>query len=70
MLQRTLAWIFSLSSTGLLICGLFVIPALSQTLRLDITEGQIAPIPVAVADFTGLDGVPSDVGRQISRVIS
>lgn len=45
-------------------------PVYAQTLRLDITEGQVAPVPVAIADFTGNDGVPSDVGRQISQIIS
>ena len=44
--------------------------AQSDIPRLDITEGQIEPIPVAIAEFTGLDGVPSDVGRQISQIIS
>lgn len=38
--------------------------------RLDITEGQVEPIPVAIAEFTGKDGLPSDVGRQISQIIS
>jgi TolB protein len=42
----------------------------AQTQRLDITEGQIAPIPIAIAEFTGPDGLPSEVGRQISQVIS
>ena len=42
----------------------------AQTQRLDITEGQIAPIPVAIAEFTGPDGLPSEVGRQISQIIS
>ena len=44
--------------------------AQSDIPRLDITEGQIEPIPVAIAEFTGLDGAPSAVGRQISQIIS
>ncbi len=44
--------------------------SLAQTLRLDITDGQVAPIPIAIAEFTGLDGQPSQVGRQISQIIS
>ena len=44
--------------------------SLAQTLRLDITDGQVAPIPIAIAEFTGLDGEPSQVGRQISQIIS
>lgn len=39
-------------------------------LRLDITEGQVEPIPVAIADFTGLDGLPSAVGREIAQIIA
>ena len=70
VLRQKIGRLFSLSSAWMLICGLFAVPAFSQTLRLDITEGQIAPIPVAVAEFTGLDGTPSNVGRQISQVIA
>ena len=61
--------------TGLFICLLglgigLAGPANSQSQRLYVTEGQIEPIPVAIADFTGLDGTPSDVGRQIAQIIS
>ena len=42
----------------------------AQTLRLDITDGQVAPIPIAIADFTGPDGRPTAVGRQIAQIIS
>jgi TolB protein len=44
--------------------------ATAQTMRLDITEGQVAPIPIAIADFTGQDGRPSQVGREIAQIIS
>ena len=47
-----------------------LVPASAQTLRLDITDGQVAPIPIAIAEFTGLDGVPTTVGSQISQIIS
>ena len=69
-LNMKIAYIWKLVLFAVMAAGMAVSTASSQTLRLDITEGQIAPIPVAVADFTGLDGVPSDVGRQISQVIS
>ena len=69
-LNMKIAYIWKLVLVAVMAAGMAVSAASSQTLRLDITEGQIAPIPVAVADFTGLDGVPSDVGRQISHVIS
>ncbi|MGC6484476.1 MAG: Tol-Pal system beta propeller repeat protein TolB [Candidatus Puniceispirillales bacterium] len=35
-----------------------------------ITEGSIEPTPIAIANFTGTDGLPSDVGRTIAEVIS
>ena len=70
VLKQKIVQLVSSLSAWMVICGLFAVPAFSQTLRLDITEGQIAPISVAVADFTGLDGTPSDVGRQISQVIA
>ena len=38
--------------------------------KITITEGSIEPTPIAVANFTGLDGNPSDVGRMIAEVIS
>ena len=59
--------------TGLFICLLgagLAGHASAQSQRLYVTEGQIEPIPVAIADFTGLDGTPSDVGRQIAQIIS
>ena len=44
--------ILRLLSFGLACVPLYVPNASSQPLRLDITGGQFAPIPVAVADFT------------------
>ena len=35
-----------------------------------ITEGSVEPTPIAIANFTGIDGLPSDVGRTIAEVIS
>ena len=69
-MDKTFSTVLKFVSAVLLAVGLSLTAASAQTLRLDITEGQIAPIPVAVVDFTGLDGVPSDVGRQISQVIA
>ena len=42
----------------------------AQPIELNITAGKIDPIPIAVAEFVGKDGKPSDVGRQISKIIS
>ena len=38
--------------------------------KITITEGSVEPTPIAIANFTGLDGRPSDVGRMIAEVIS
>ena len=46
-----------------------VAPASAQQ-RIKITEGQVAPTPVAIAEFTNLDGEISDAGRQIAEIIS
>jgi TolB protein len=39
-------------------------------LRVVITEGQVAPTPIAIADFTGPDGEVTEIGRQMSAIIS
>ena len=44
--------------------------AISQTTRIEITDGQVARIPIAIADFTGPDGTTTPEGRQISKIIS
>ena len=49
---------------------LSLVPAAQAQLRIEITEGQVAPTPIAIADFTGLDGTPTDEGRQIATIIS
>ncbi|MDC0228010.1 Tol-Pal system beta propeller repeat protein TolB [Alphaproteobacteria bacterium] len=54
---------------------IFIIPflisnALADDLRIKINSGQVEPLPVAIADFTGTDGKSSEIGRLISEVIS
>ena len=39
-------------------------------LRVVITEGHVAPTPIAIADFTGPDGEVTEIGRQMSAIIS
>ena len=43
--------------------------ALAQ-LRIEITEGVVAPTPIAIANFTGADGVETDEGRLIASIIA
>ena len=42
----------------------------SAQLRIEITEGQVAPTPIAIAEFTGPDGNVTEVGRQLTQIIS
>ncbi len=43
---------------------MLVVQSASAQLRIEITEGMVAPTPIAVADFTGADGRPSDANGQ------
>ena len=49
---------------------MLVVQSASAQLRIEITEGMVAPTPIAVADFAGADGRPSDAGREIASIIS
>ena len=50
--------------------GLAPIGQAEAQLRIEITEGQVAPTPIAIAEFTGLDGNVPAVGRQLTQIIS
>ncbi len=39
-------------------------------LRIEITEGLVAPTPIAIADFTGSGGTVTDEGRLIASIVS
>lgn len=39
-------------------------------LRVEITDGQVAPTPIAIADFTNMDGEVDEVGRRLASIIS
>jgi TolB protein len=39
-------------------------------LQFNITDGQVAPTPIAIANFTNENGEISDVGKQIAQIIS
>ena len=55
----------------LLVTALFMaIQPASAQLRIEITEGMVAPTPIAIADFTGADGTVNDEGREIAAIIS
>ena len=44
--------------------------AFSDDLRIKINSGQVEPLPIAIANFTGKDGGSSKIGMQISNVVS
>ena len=54
----------------ILLFSLIFNPAYSEDLRIKINSGQVEPLPIAIANFTGQSGEPSKVGMQISNVIS
>src|SRR5256714_4508348 len=47
----------------------FAWPAVAQT-RLDVTQGNVAPLPIAVPDFVGGTPGDTDVARGITQVIT
>ncbi|MGD9649692.1 MAG: Tol-Pal system protein TolB, partial [Dongiaceae bacterium] len=53
---------------GLLALG-FCFPALAE-IRIDITRGQVEPLPIAVADFFSKGDRNSKLGSNISEVIA
>ena len=61
---------YKISGIIFLMISLFISNVLADDLRIKINSGQVEPLPVAIADFTGFNGKPSEIGRQISEVIS
>ncbi|MDC1356390.1 Tol-Pal system beta propeller repeat protein TolB [Pseudomonadota bacterium] len=54
----------------ILILPLLINQVWAQDLRIKISSGQVEPLPIAIADFTGQDGKANEIGRQISEVVS
>jgi len=65
-LTRRRALTLGAASAGALLTG---IPALAQT-RLSVTEGNVAPVPIAIPDFLGGTPGDADAARGISGVIT
>ncbi|MDX2266354.1 MAG: Tol-Pal system beta propeller repeat protein TolB [Hyphomicrobiales bacterium] len=58
----------------MLLAGLAVLPMWlgatpARTVELDITRGNLRPLPIAIPEFQGLDGAPSTLGQQISDIV-
>ncbi|MCC6736718.1 MAG: Tol-Pal system protein TolB, partial [Bauldia sp.] len=58
------AWRFAFV---LVLAGVFSAPAAAQ-LRIEITRGNVAPLPIAITDLVGA-GADAQLGAQISAVI-
>ena len=54
----------------ILIISLVSSQAFSEDLRIRINSGQVEPLPIAIANFTGEEGGSSKIGMQISTVVS
>ena len=44
--------------------------AQADTEIITITEGNVEPTPIAITNFIGPDGLPTDIGRDIAEIIS
>ena len=60
---------FILFSSFFLFLSVFTTSTNAQ-LQFNITDGQVAPTPIAIANFTDENGEISDVGKQIAQIIS
>ena len=54
----------------ILIISILSSQAFSEDLRIKINSGQVEPLPIAIANFTGEGGGSSKIGMQISTVVS
>ncbi len=54
----------------ILMISLLSTQAFSEDLRIKINSGQVEPLPIAIANFTGEEGGSSKIGMQISTVVS
>ena len=51
------------------VAGLRVLPA-RAAVRLDVTQGNVAPMPIAIADFIPASPADADVARLVSQIIT
>ena len=52
----------------ILISPLLINQVLAQDLRIKISSGQVEPLPVAIADFTGQEGKANEIGEKFLRL--
>ena len=63
---RSESFLFFIYKMFVLIILLLSSQAFSEDLRIKINSGQVEPLPIAIANFTGEDGGSSKIGMQIS----
>ncbi|MDE0992749.1 MAG: Tol-Pal system beta propeller repeat protein TolB [Rhodospirillales bacterium] len=66
LLRLSRKWIYS---TVIALAAILIRPAHAE-LRIDITQGSVKPMPIAVADMSGKSAVEKKFGRDIARVIA
>ena len=54
----------------ILIYSFLISSVFADDIRIKINSGQVEPLPIAIADFTGEEGKANQIGRQIAEVIS
>ena len=52
----------------MLIISILSSQAYSEDLRIKINSGQVEPLPIAIANFTGKEGASSKIGMQIFKL--
>ena len=61
---------FKILSFFMLSISLCTSEIFAEDLRIKINSGKVEPLPIAIANFTGLDAKSNEIGRQISDVIT
>ena len=61
---------YSVLKVLILIFPFLISNVIAEDIRIKINSGQVEPLPVAIADFTGHEGKSTEIGRFISEVIS
>ena len=51
-------------------CGPVLCAAARAEIRIDITKGQVQPLPIAITDFTGANPADAKLGVDVAQVVS
>lgn len=52
------------------VLGVFAVSPAVAEVRIDITRGQMKPLPIAIPDFAGTSAQEAQIGKDIARVVS